>query len=92
LAQEYHPDKNSSPEAKEKFTQINKYFTSYIAHTKFYQIHPKDSSTIKLDKQVRVTLRVTIILMVVVALVRKTFSINSKDFKVGATQVDSRIF
>lgn len=24
LAQEYHPDKNPTPEAKEKFTQINK--------------------------------------------------------------------
>ena len=24
LAQEYHPDKNGSPEAKEKFTVINK--------------------------------------------------------------------
>lgn len=23
MAQEYHPDKNASPEAKEKFTQIN---------------------------------------------------------------------
>jgi hypothetical protein len=91
LAQEYHPDKNSSPEAKEKFTRINKYLSSYIAHTKFYQIHPKDSSTIKRDKQVRVMLQVTIILMGG-ALVRKTFSINSKDFKVGATQVDSRIF
>jgi len=30
LALKYHPDKNPSPEAKEKFTDISQYFSFYF--------------------------------------------------------------
>ena len=48
LAQELHPDKNPSPEAKEKFTQVNKYQCHHLAPTNYCPIPPKDRCTIKL--------------------------------------------
>jgi DnaJ-class molecular chaperone len=34
LAQELHPDKNSSPNAKDRFAEVNKYHTYHAAHTR----------------------------------------------------------
>ena len=45
LAQELHPDKNPSPEAKEKFTQVNKYPLYYPAPTKYSQTPTNDKCT-----------------------------------------------
>ena len=50
LAQEYHPDKNSSPEAKEKFTVINKYNFYDLVPIRYCQMLQKDKCMIKLDK------------------------------------------
>lgn len=56
LAQEYHPDKNPSPEAKEKFTVINKYPSIDPVPTRSCLTPQRDKCTIKLDKQARETL------------------------------------
>ena len=38
LAQELHPDKNSSPNAKDRFAEVNKYPPHHAAHTKHFPI------------------------------------------------------
>jgi hypothetical protein len=43
-----HPDKNSSPNAKDKFAEANKYTTHDQAHTKCCLMHKKGKTTIKL--------------------------------------------
>lgn len=48
LAQEYHPDKNPSADAKEKFTQINKYQLSYSVHIKSCRTPAKDKCMTRL--------------------------------------------
>lgn len=40
LAQELHPDKNSSPNAKDRFAEVNKYAHLYLVPTKLSQIKP----------------------------------------------------
>ena len=51
LAQQYHPDKNPGPSAKDKFSEINKYPFSLIikVHTKFCRIRIRDRCTIRPD-------------------------------------------
>jgi hypothetical protein len=48
LAQQYHPDKNASPEAKEKFTIINKYTLIYSVLMRYCLMLPKGRCTIRL--------------------------------------------
>ena len=38
LAQELHPDKNSSPNSKDRFAEVNKYPPHHAAHTKHFPI------------------------------------------------------
>jgi hypothetical protein len=40
LAQEHHPDKNSSPNAKDKFAEINKYQPYHLVHMRSSPIRP----------------------------------------------------
>ncbi len=57
LAQELHPDKNSSPGAKDKFAEANKYSWKYIAHMKYYQIKAKGGPMIRQDRLSRILSR-----------------------------------
>lgn len=53
LAQEYHPDKNPSPEAKEKFTVINKYLLVDLVPMRSCLTSQRDKCTTKPGKPVR---------------------------------------
>jgi len=86
LAQEYHPDKNPSPEAKERFTQINKYHSSHSVPMRYSLIRPKSRCTIRRGTRGRAVLRIiATITRVVQGSTMRTFSASLE----GSEQIGS---
>ena len=54
MAQEHHPDKNPSPQAKDKFAEINKYPLLYSVPTRSSRIAAKEIPMIKPDQQTKI--------------------------------------